>query len=152
MGCRFDRLLNPALPTFTPTVNVPPTPTIPPTPTPIPTPEPGVRIKSGDMAFFNGDWDLALREYAQALENTTENEVKSAALLGLGRTYLKNNQLNAALETLNTGILTYPDSPHRALMFFALAQTHEALNQPLEDQCVSKLFRSQVRVGRPLYI
>jgi soluble lytic murein transglycosylase len=132
LGCRFDRLLNPALPTFTPTVNVPPTPTIPPTPTPIPTPEPGVRIKSGDMAFFNGDWDLALREYAQALENTTENEVKSAALLGLGRTYLKNNQLNAALETLNTGILTYPDSPHRALMFFALAQTHEALNQPLE--------------------
>ncbi|HAY85320.1 MAG TPA: hypothetical protein DCY42_10490 [Chloroflexi bacterium] len=128
----MERVLDPSVPTFTPTILVTPTPSPSPTPTPIPTPEPGARIKSGDLAFFNGDWDLALKEYAQALENTTENDVKSAALLGLGRTYLLNNQLNAALDTLNTGILTYPESPHRALMYFALGQTHDALNQPLE--------------------
>jgi soluble lytic murein transglycosylase len=132
LGCRLDRVFNPALPTYTPTVLVPPTPTIPPTPTPIPTPEPGARIKSGDQSFFYGDWDQAIQDYAQALENTTEKEVKSAALLGLGRTYLQTFRYDAALDTLNSGILSYPDSPHRALMFFALAEVYEALDQPLE--------------------
>ncbi|NIW44047.1 MAG: tetratricopeptide repeat protein, partial [Gammaproteobacteria bacterium] len=131
-GCSLERVFNPALPTNTPTAIIPPTPTEIPTPTPIPTPEPGRRIDTGDRAFINGDWDLAIQEYAQALETTTENEIKSAALLGLGKTYLETNRFEAALDALNTGIISYPDTPHRGLMFFSLAEVYEALDQPLE--------------------
>ncbi len=133
LSCRVDRLFNPALPTFTPTADPQPQEPIPtPTPTPIPTPEPGARIDSGDRAYFYGDWELAAQEYAQAFGAATENEVKSAAMLGLGRTYLKQEQYDAALNTLTTAIASYPNTPSRGDMFFTLGQVYEALGQHLE--------------------
>jgi soluble lytic murein transglycosylase len=132
LGCSLNRVLNPDQPQPTETAMVPPTPTNIPTPTPIHTPIPGARIHTGDLALFYGDWELAIQEYVIALESTSENEIKSAALLGLGRTYLQSSRFDAALDALNNGIFNYPDSPHRALMFFTLAQVYEAQGRPLE--------------------
>ena len=132
LSCRLDRVLNPSLPTYTPTNFVEPTETPTPTPTPIPTPEPGARIQSGDRAYFNGDWDTALSEYSRALDGTTENEVKAAALLGIGRTYLKNGQVQAALDTLNEATSLYPDSNSLGAMNYTLGEVHEVFGQPAE--------------------
>ena len=118
LACRMDRIFNPALPTYTPTVGIPPTPTLTPTPTPIPTPEPGARIQSGDTAFSNGDWDLALQEYARALDASTENEIKAGAMLGLARTYIQTGQTQAAIDTLSQAITLYPESNSLADLYY----------------------------------
>ena len=83
-----------ALPTPAPTATATitpgpsPTPTLPPSATPLPTSEPVLRIDSGDMALFNGDYDKARELYLGAFNDTTDNAVKAAALWGLGRTEL----------------------------------------------------------------
>ncbi len=129
LACRMDRILNPALPTYTPTVGITPTPTQIPTPTPIPTPEPGARIHTGDLAFANGDWDLALQEYARALDGTTENEVKAGAMLGLARTYLQTGQIQAAADTLAQAIGTYPEVNSLADLYFTQGQVQQTMGE-----------------------
>ncbi|MGD2027430.1 MAG: tetratricopeptide repeat protein, partial [Anaerolineales bacterium] len=133
LSCRIDRVFNPTLPTFTPTTD-PLVETIIPTltPTSIPTPEPGARIEEGDKAYFYGDYELAIQEYSKALGAATENSVKAAAMLGLGRSYLKQEQFDAALNTLTTAIASYPESLSRGEMFFTLALVYEELEQHLE--------------------
>ena len=129
LACNFERVLDPSLPTYTP--EAPPatsTPLPPPTFTPIPTPEPGARVESGDQAFFNGDWEKAINEYTLALESNTNPEIKAAALLGLGRAHHKSGSQTRALESLNTMIAAYPDSPHQAAAFFALGEVYESLD------------------------
>lgn len=130
LACRVEDFIPAPQPTETPTPSVPLAPTATPTPTPIPTPLPGARVESGDTALFNGDWDTALSEYARALDTATENEVKAAALLGLGRTYLKTGQLNAALEALNNALGSYPDTNSQADLYFTLGEVQETLGQP----------------------
>ncbi|MFN2145561.1 MAG: tetratricopeptide repeat protein, partial [Anaerolineales bacterium] len=129
LACRMDRILNPSLPTYTPTVGITPTPTQTPTPTPIPTPEPGARIHTGDLAFANGDWDLALQEYARALDGTTENEVKAGAMLGLARTYLQTGQLQAAADTLAQAISAYPEANSLADLYFTQGQVQQSMGE-----------------------
>lgn len=108
----------------------PPPPTTP-TPTPLPplppTPIPGARIESADLAFFNGDWDTALREYQTAIETDPDPEIQSAALLGIGRTRFKMGDHPAALDALRQAIAQYPESPHTPAAYFAIAQTYESL-------------------------
>ncbi len=132
LACQVERVFNPSLPTHTPTSAVPEAPAATPTPTPIPTPEPGARIGTGDEAYFNGNWERALQEYAQALELTTEDEVKAAAMLGIGRTYLKTGQVQAALDTLNEATTLYPDTNSLGPIYFTLGVVHETLGQPVE--------------------
>lgn len=126
----MERVVNPSLPTSTPTspaVIEPAQPTI--TPTITPTPEPGARIESGDQALFFGDWDLAMQEYTTAIESNQDDDLQAAAYLGLGRVYLETEQYKKALDALTTAIALYPNSAHRAELYFAAAQGYEALEQ-----------------------
>ena len=77
-----------------------------------PTPTPEVRVETGEKALFNGDYDQALIEYQAAFDNSTNPDVRSAALWGLGRVEyaIKNNA--AALETLWQLTSKYPASPN----------------------------------------
>lgn len=77
-----------------------PLPTATPLPSPTPTPPPQARIQTGDQARANGDWPRAEQEYDQALQASTEPELRSAALLGLGRTRLEAGSPVAAEATL----------------------------------------------------
>ena len=131
-ACRFDRILNPNLPTYTPTILV--TPTLAPTPTatPIPTPEPGMRIESGDQALANGDYDTALSEYSLAYDTSGSEEGKAAALLGLARVYIETDRYDAARDTLLAAIAAYPNAAELASFYFALGETYEALGSPTE--------------------
>jgi len=113
--------------TVTPTVGPTPTSTPLPTSTPQPTPVPVLRIESGDTALFNGDFDRARAEYRYAFDNTTDNNVKAAALWGLGRTELAAENYQAALDILNTLTVEYPASTYAARAYFLVGQANEAL-------------------------
>lgn len=130
LACNLGVTGNPALPTGTPT---PPDLSQPaaasPTPTITPTPEPGARVESGDRAYFNGDWDLAQQEYTIAIESNQDEDLQAAAYLGLGRVNLQIERYQRALEALNTALSQFPNSAHRAELYFAAAQVYEALEQ-----------------------
>ncbi len=119
-------------PTATPTITpggptLTPSPTI--TPTPFPTPVPVVRIDSGDNALFHGDFDLARQHYLSAFNDSTDKDIKAAALWGLGRTELADGRYELAIETLTTLTAEFPDSTYAARAYFLMGQAYFALGQ-----------------------
>jgi soluble lytic murein transglycosylase len=109
-----------------------PTEVIIPTATPIPTPEAGVRVGTGDQAYFNGDYDLAIQEYNLAYENAATPDIQAAALLGLGRTYFSKGDPENALLILEAARTSYPDAFQLAAMAFTLGEIYQEVDQPLE--------------------
>ena len=103
-------------PTSTPNPVLPVTPLPTPTPYPtlLPTPDPAARVELGDRAFFDGDWETALQEYQNALDNHPDPVVQSAALLGLGRTDYQMGQFSTALDKLRRIPAEFPDSPGKS--------------------------------------
>jgi len=104
------------------------TPTIPPPPTPVP----AARVTSGDHFLFMGDWENALVEYQAAFNDSQDPEIKSAALLGIGKArYLAGNyeESTAALEDL---IRNYPQSAQLPYAHFSLGQAYNALGRHVE--------------------
>ena len=95
-----------ALPTATstPTLlpSVTPTDTLAPTSTQSPTLPPEVRLKTGDQAYFNGDYINAQDEYQTALSATSDPDMRAAALWGLGRVeYAAGNNGKALVDLTN---------------------------------------------------
>jgi soluble lytic murein transglycosylase len=123
-------------PTATPAITLPPelTPndTSMPTFTLSPTPTPEVRVETGDKALFNGDYDTALYEYQAAVDNSTDPDLRAAALWGLGRVQfaIKNN--GAALETLWQLTSQYPSSPNAVRAYILLGEIYTALGRDVE--------------------
>jgi len=121
------------IPTGTPSPTLPPgvTPsnTPPPTFTPSPTPTPEVRVETGEQALFDGDYNRALYEYQAALDNSSDPEVRAAALWGLGRVEyaLKNN--GRALETLWQLTSQYPASPNAVRAYFLIGEIYMKLER-----------------------
>jgi len=103
-----------------------PLPTETPLPTATPTPLPYVRIEMGDRAIFLGDWDSALVEFQQALDNSQDEEVRFAAYLGMARTHFLAGDLQEAQEQLQKLVAAGGDLPQVADAQFILAQVYEA--------------------------
>jgi soluble lytic murein transglycosylase len=129
-ACQSLPLPTPA-PSATPTVTPgpSPTPTLAPTATPAPVPPDILRIAAGDAALFNGEYERARTEYQNAFNEATDNGVKAAALWGLGKTELADEQYQPALTTLTTLTTEYPDSNYAARAYFLMGQAHGALAQ-----------------------
>lgn len=125
-ACNLQRVLDPSLPTSTPQPSA--TATASPTvaATTIPTLTDAARVKSGDLLFYYGDWDAALREYQRVLNEAQEDELRAAALLGIGRCYIEKENLPEARDALETLISTYPGTNAVADAHFALAEVYEA--------------------------
>lgn len=119
-----DTSAPPALPseTFTPI----PSPTWTSTPLPTFTPIPAARIESGDRAIFHGDWETALLEYRDAYNTSNEPEIKAAALLGIGRSYLYQENFYEAVIALNKLIEEFPETDSISQAHFFLSQTYLA--------------------------
>ncbi len=109
------------------TLLVSPIPTASATPLPTPTPQPAARVESGDRARFEGDWEAALLEYQTALEGSSDLDVQSAALLGIGRTRLAAGDNQGALAALENLFAHFPQSPHTPYAHFAAAQVYTNL-------------------------
>ncbi|MBM3145197.1 MAG: tetratricopeptide repeat protein [Chloroflexi bacterium] len=102
-------------------------PATPPLPTPLPTPVTLVSVEDGDQALFDGDWESALQAYTAALNNNTDPDLRSAALLGLGRTYYHVGDFELSLQSLQSLLDEYPGSAHAPGAYLALARTYQGL-------------------------
>jgi soluble lytic murein transglycosylase len=127
----------PLAPTATPTPTLPPgvTPSDTPLPTftPSPTPTPEVRLKTGDLALFNGDYTRAQSEYQIALSTATDSGTRAAALWGLGRVeYAAGNNNGKALQDLWNLASSYPDSPNAVRAYFIMGEIYMKLERYTE--------------------
>ncbi len=76
----------------------------------------------------NGDYDLAMTEFTQAL-NSPDTEIAAQAPLGIGLIYFNNQNYNQALQKLGWLVNTFTSSKSRIKGFFYLAKTYEALEE-----------------------
>ncbi|MEK6256397.1 MAG: tetratricopeptide repeat protein, partial [Chloroflexota bacterium] len=106
-----------------------PLPTLAATLPPTPTLQPATRIESGDQALFYGDWDRALREYQTAFDHADQDDLRYAALLGLGRTYFQLGEYAAALDAFRAVVDFTPNEIQRGHAQFALGQTFDELQR-----------------------
>jgi soluble lytic murein transglycosylase len=130
-ACNLARVLDPSLPTSTsqPEATSTPNPTIAITPAPTLTTE--ARVEAGDLAFFYGDWDTALDEYQRVLTEGQDQELRAAAMLGIGRTSAAVENYSQARLTLEGMLEAYPDAEARAGAYYTLAKVYEQFNDSL---------------------
>jgi len=105
------------------------TPPPPPTSTPFPTPVPVVRIDSGDQSLFYGDYDSAREQYLAAFNDSTDRALQAAALWGLGRTELADDNYQLVIDTLTKLTTDYPESTYAARAYFLMGQAYDGLGQ-----------------------
>lgn len=96
-------------------------------PTPAPTATITIRLEEADTALFEGDYDLALREYQQVLDTTGDAETQAAAMLGMGRANFAYGNLTACQDVLNRMAGQFPQSPQLAIAYYYLGQCQAGL-------------------------
>jgi soluble lytic murein transglycosylase len=123
----MQRVLDPSLPTTTlasqalTSTSAPPTEAV----TPLPTLSTQTRVESADLLFLYGDWEGALRAYQGALDDTSDDDVRAASLLGMARSYIELERYDEAKQALNTLLNLFPDASQSADAYFALARVAE---------------------------
>lgn len=106
-------------PVLLPTLTFEPTATIPPI----------MRIDNGDRALFNGDWDIAIREYNEALNASQDAQTQTAALLGIGKANYYEGNYQTAVDSFTRLIQNYSESTDIPYAYFGLGQTYTALER-----------------------
>ncbi|HMN61079.1 MAG TPA: tetratricopeptide repeat protein, partial [Anaerolinea sp.] len=91
-----------------------------------PTPLPSARLDLGEDAIFLGDYEQARSQYQDALAQATDDETRSAASTGIGRSLYLERNYPAAINQLTATVQEYPDSPHLAETWFFLARSYDA--------------------------
>lgn len=116
-------------PSLIPATGIPPTHTATPTQPPTPTPTPIARVAGGDRALFYGDYEKARLEYQSALDNSTEPEIRAAALWGLGRVDYYERRYPQAISSFTLLATMYPESLYSAWAYFMLGETNADLKR-----------------------
>jgi soluble lytic murein transglycosylase len=124
LACNLQRVLDPSLPTSTPEPTQTPLASPTPVPTVVPTLSPQARVEAGDKAFIYGDWTGALREYERTLTDSDDPELTAAALLGIGRVYIEQDNFTEARSTLESLLAQYADADAAAGAYVALASVY----------------------------
>ena len=120
----FDRT-PPAEPTRSPTLALDPIlPTSTATLAPTPTPTPEARIEAADLALLQGETDRARSEYQSGSAGTQDVEIQAAALLGIGRSYLLDREIDLAVDSFNALIQEHPDNRWLPNAWYFLAQAY----------------------------
>lgn len=119
----------PAISAVISTQTTSPLPTISPTPLATATPPPAARITTGEKAIFNGNYPQAIQEYQSVLSSTADNDVRPAALWGLGKADFLAGNLPSALENLRTLTQNYPSSEQGINAWFLLGETYFSLER-----------------------
>ncbi|KAF0111016.1 MAG: hypothetical protein FD147_1222 [Chloroflexi bacterium] len=101
-----------------------------PTPTITPTPQPQVRVTLGEKDILSGDYDAAYNEFMTSSNQSSDSEVVTAALLGMGRALLLKSDFRGAIDQFSYLLINYPSGESRDTAFFFLAKAYEALSQP----------------------
>ncbi len=91
-----------------------PIPTSTSVPTPVPTLPPQERVEAAELALFNGDYELAMREFITTLEVGPGVEVEAAARLGIGRVQWQRGETTNALQSFRDLTERHPGTPQAA--------------------------------------
>jgi soluble lytic murein transglycosylase len=86
-------------------------------------------VAAGDKALFNGDYDLARSEYRKVLTDSTDPQLRAAAMWGLSRIFYEEANYPAALTQLRELTQLYPDTRDGAYGFFLLGETYYELDR-----------------------
>jgi soluble lytic murein transglycosylase len=130
-ACTYGTGPNPV----SPTTQVPvldPTAPLTPASIPTPTPTPEVRVQTGEIALFNGDYDQAQYQYQTALDTSTDPLIRAAALWGLGRVQFILHNNSASLTTLWILSSQFPSSPNAIRAYFLMGEIYMALDRYAE--------------------
>jgi soluble lytic murein transglycosylase len=100
-------------------------PTTLPTPTAIATAPPFVRMESGEKAYKNGNWDLAITEFTDVINQNANPESSASALLGLGKTHYQIGNLDESISYLTQSLEIYPSGNHAPTAMFTLGLAYE---------------------------
>jgi len=92
--------------------------------TPSPTPKPASKLNDAEDAYFAGDLDLAQQFYQQAFDQAEENDIKSTAMLGLGKTLYARRNYIAAIDIFNRLLGQFPDTDAAANAYFLIAESY----------------------------
>ncbi len=131
-GCSLFARGTQAPPSATSSPGAAPALTETPVPTPTNTPVPIARVGSADRALANGDVDTAMVQYRAAASDSTDPNVRQAALWGLARAQYEDERYADAASTLDELISGYPDSPYRGPAGFLKGQSLYALQHYAE--------------------
>lgn len=107
-----------------------------PAPTPTETPVPIARVGSADTALFNGDIDTAMLQYRAAASDSTDPNIRQAALWGLARAQYYDERYGDSISTLEELISSYPESSYRGPAGFLKGQSLYAM-QHFSDAAVA---------------
>jgi soluble lytic murein transglycosylase len=102
------------------------------TETPTPTPMPASRLKEADDAFFAGDLDTAQQLFQQAYDQTAEIDIKSNAMLGLGKTFYSRRDYITAIDIYNRLLGKYPDTDAAANAYFLIGESYFDIEEYLQ--------------------
>jgi len=116
-------------PSPTPTPTWTPTPTPTPSPTPSPTPQPATRIAEAQRAKRNGDYQRAIAEYEQVLQNPDAEWEIAQAQYEIGVCAYLDGDYATARERLTRFIADHPDDQRVNPAHFYLATTLESLGE-----------------------
>lgn len=122
VSCTVLSNFHPSISVVTRTPSVTPTFTPSPVPTATPTPIPTIRIENADKALFDGDLDTALSNYRAAFDDTSDSNIKAAALWGMARAQSEGEHYSDALTYLQQLINDYPQSQFVASAYFLEGQ------------------------------
>ncbi|MGA9397621.1 MAG: tetratricopeptide repeat protein [Anaerolineaceae bacterium] len=104
-----------------------------PSPTPTPTPLPAVRVDQAErLLVINGDYDQALSEYQIARSQTSEEDTRLRADLGIARIYFEKGDHATALTLLRALVEAYPNNLKRANAYYFLGQIYYTLGRYAE--------------------
>ena len=100
--------------------------------TPSPTPLPASRLKEADDAFFAGDLDLAQQLYELAYDQAEEEDIRSYAMLGLGKTFYTRRDYIAAIDILNRLLGQFSDSDAAVDAYFLIGECYFDIEEFLQ--------------------
>ncbi len=118
--------------TVSPTATLTSTPTMTPTPTitltPTSTPIPSDRLNAAQQAFAWGDYSRAYDEFKALLADPgTDAEEAQLAAYWIGRSALEASEFEAAVDTLQNFIETFPSDTQVPSAYLLMARAYEGL-------------------------
>ena len=97
--------------------------------TPTPVILPADQLASAEQALFAGEIERARLEYQKAFTNSSEPDLQSRALFGLGRTYFLERDYYAAIDAFNRILGQYPETEFAPSAYFLVGQTYEKIEE-----------------------
>ncbi len=124
-------LFNQASPTPPDTATPSPIPTSTPTPapTPTPTPLPAARLEKGYTAYLNGEYDLAVREYQNALDASQDADIQANARVKMARIKYLQGDSTGALNLFRQAADSSAGADARSEAWYYLAQIYTGLTR-----------------------